>query len=880
MAQLNINFFNPQNPYRFADPVRKYKENDPYHYTVDNIPIKQLEENILWIKDVLENATVDVEDGKDGVYRENFMELKPYLKNEGPQNAIYVNPGRFTARINDAYNLTPLQVISRVLGEDVGDFNEWDVASRVNPVLSGTLEKFKSAVAQNALGMNGLAERSFVSPFTSSTDYIFNYSPINGDVTPFNYTQFNLTLGQEYPNFFTFLWGTTGSLSRSSSTARATSWAGEGEPLEGSQNSVHSISQNARNLFFSDVEFVRRWRGVARTSIVDVPYTLSATVQNFENDDFSYLDENGDNNNSLSSLVNSRIDLLFIYSKPIDQTETYISEFERTDPVSSFGNSPDEESPRRLVRAELGIVRGAGVKMDFGAESKWFFANANGSLGSPQILAHAADQANTDLGFASLNVHGSFPSPDDLMNLSPMLAEWLPKKHIALVGQTILPLAYIVVKKSAVTNGVTILEDSDVIDIRPFFRTAELTYNERAGLAAALPSVSLANPVATESYVDTEVKKVYDAIPALPPVPLFRDQFNVIDASLDTKHLIRIGGETLNSWPGAFGGHYYGRWPLSAMPYVPSIDSGAVVFPQFSSLPVIANGGMDLISRDLDFWKTNPTGDYALRDGVYKLPDSSYNYKRYGSDNVAFFVFTVKDIPALYGPQPDGSEWDITVDCLTPTKVTHFAPVAKNLSGGPMYEFFRATSDTFDLWQSGVTLTDSLVRSPLLRHKDFSYSVPEWYFYNNPGGANPTHLTGGGNGETPQVYTENRSQHGTLLPGFINNIERPGFNGQGLFSDYDFLAVAARQNFNRPPVLTRDSVTQWPSWRRRSTLLHHMDPRGDVIRNSVGVSLRQLYKAPASFYGNRSVDLKFVVMVSNRISIKQFRFTLTNMRVS
>ena len=39
----------------FSQPVRYYKANDPYYYEVDNIPIRQLEENILWVKDQIDS---------------------------------------------------------------------------------------------------------------------------------------------------------------------------------------------------------------------------------------------------------------------------------------------------------------------------------------------------------------------------------------------------------------------------------------------------------------------------------------------------------------------------------------------------------------------------------------------------------------------------------------------------------------------------------------------------------------------------------------------------------------------------------------------------------------------------------------------------------
>ena len=38
---------------KFTDPIRYFKANDPYYWEVDNIPIKQLQENIRYVNDRL-----------------------------------------------------------------------------------------------------------------------------------------------------------------------------------------------------------------------------------------------------------------------------------------------------------------------------------------------------------------------------------------------------------------------------------------------------------------------------------------------------------------------------------------------------------------------------------------------------------------------------------------------------------------------------------------------------------------------------------------------------------------------------------------------------------------------------------------------------------
>ena len=47
MAEINYR----DSQYRFTNPIRIFKANDPVYWEVDNIPLQQLEENILWVKD-------------------------------------------------------------------------------------------------------------------------------------------------------------------------------------------------------------------------------------------------------------------------------------------------------------------------------------------------------------------------------------------------------------------------------------------------------------------------------------------------------------------------------------------------------------------------------------------------------------------------------------------------------------------------------------------------------------------------------------------------------------------------------------------------------------------------------------------------------------
>lgn len=442
--------------YKFTSPVRKFKANDPYYYEVDNIPLGQLEENILWLKDQLQNSSQ-----VSGVGRSDLNELRPFA--EGGNNVIVVNPGRYTARINDAYNKSPIQKLSMLSGSSLGSFNQFNNPSGTT-LATSVLTKIKSSTAANALNLNGLIERItqwtvFNEDFPGNTAYENNLpiiNPIAGKWPLLNNSDFYTAIAQAYA----------------------------------SASELQRMSN----------EFIKQFRGVARTAIVDVPAELKIAVPKFDENDFFYYDTAGVKQAISGSQV--RIDLVFVYSKPIDASSAAIQKW-------SGGQ------PTNITSPVLGIVKGAGIGYKVNAGSVPSpVGPALDANGNTQILAATGDQALTTNGFQGLNIHGSFPSPDDLMNLAPVISEKLSENDPQLIGQSILPIAYVVVRKTAATNAIgnVVLTDSDVIDIRPFFRTAELTYNERAGIAAAMPSLSLANPVVTKYELEREANRLYSYI--------------------------------------------------------------------------------------------------------------------------------------------------------------------------------------------------------------------------------------------------------------------------------------------------------------------------------------------------------------------------------
>lgn len=457
--------------YTFTEPVRKFKANDPYYFEVDNIPVGQLEENCLWLKDQIDSIQDPV------VSRDTFNELQPYVN--GSDNIVRVKPGRFSARINDVSNKAQLQALKNettILGG-----NKWTVKTFINT------QQYNSILAQlisttSSLEFNGLEMRR-LNFADGAGGLVFTPGSI-GFPGPFNFTA---------PIF------------------------------AAAAQDVIKIG-----LSWAATDFVKAFRSPGRTAIVDVASELTIPIEKWDNEDFFYYVDN------VKTLINAsvRIDLLVILAHPVDTSSTRVY-------------SPDfPHNITTITEPRLAIVKGAGVgvsKSNIGLVN--FVALKDGTSVASQtdaldfypvypynILPNVADQNNASLGFKGLNIKGTFPSPDDLLNVSPLLSNNGSKTSLGiassgvndfhLAGQSVLPLAYIVVKNSTpVSNGIPVLQTTNLVDIRPFFRTTELSYNERAGIIAAVPQLSLANPVATRKNLDDVAKTLQSLTNVATTVP-------------------------------------------------------------------------------------------------------------------------------------------------------------------------------------------------------------------------------------------------------------------------------------------------------------------------------------------------------------------------
>lgn len=607
----------------FTDPIRYFKENDPYYWEVDNIPLKQLQENCMWLKDQIASNPA-----ADGIDRNELNELRPY--SEGTTNIVKVKPGRFIARINDAYNKDPLQKLSMVTGDAVAAFESFNNVSGL-ALAESILSRFMSTTTAQALSLNGLIER------------VLTWPSLDGE--PFGSTEIS-------NGFPTLTAGTS-----------PTRW-----PLLSNFPFVPTLVQAygaAFELPRLSAEFIKQFRGVARTAVVDVPEELTIQIPNFNPNDFFTMTEAG--TKAILPNASVRIDLLFVYSKPVDVSSTTLQKWSGGSPIT-------------ITKPILGLVRGAGVgitrpgytgpgdtvpgaggTLDPGG---YRTSPAIDSAGNTQILADYKDSSIATNGFqaTSVNIHGSFPSPDDLMNIAPVISEKLLENDAQLIGQTILPLAYIVVRKNASVNslGNVIISDSDILDIRPFFRTAELAYNERAGIAAAVPAPSLANPVITQfnldteasklkSYIDSEVNRLTGLIPVDTGGGTDNTGGGTGGTSLITSPCRTVAGGTI------WGGLNFG--PEGAINAQLEAQSAPVIYNQ-DTVPSLPDWDL------AEWWNFYPpNGENALARGTRRADYLNYSTPSY-SDGAPVYTWVKKRININRANVPWMQEYDVKVNFL------------------------------------------------------------------------------------------------------------------------------------------------------------------------------------------------------------------------
>jgi hypothetical protein len=500
--------------YSFTQPIRYYKANDPYYYEVDNIPLRQLEENVLYLKEQITGTGDGDDDGGDsggGFLTENSELDVTNIKQLRPRfqagRTVRVNAGKFNARVNDAYNITnPLYQLVRSSLDGQGES-----AAGAEPIvipnfsidwsstdISDVWQSFIDGTSDTAFNMNGL-----------ETAYTFHQTPgsLGGQWMTVTAADMGITTGEGSENFPHY---------GNADAATTSRWPFQ---TQGPLTPPMLLSEfgYANDYRFSKLQdihlaFVNVWRSVFRTAVVDFPQS-SIEVPSWNDDDFYYYDSNG--TKVQIDYAQQRIDLLFAYAMPIDVSATTVNDY-----TSGFSDPATGLTPKTITAPQLGILRGAGVGVQMNDDDTRIFTREGegdpGEAGSKRILANINDASSTgQYGITDRDgntIHGSFPSPDDLLNQAANLAvsSSADPTQLQLIGQSVLPIAYIVVKK-----GQQQLTDADIIDIRPFLRTAELGYNERAGIGAANPPLSFSNPAVGAYQLKDVVEKTYQKIDSL-----------------------------------------------------------------------------------------------------------------------------------------------------------------------------------------------------------------------------------------------------------------------------------------------------------------------------------------------------------------------------
>lgn len=251
---------------------------------------------------------------------------------------------------------------------------------------------------------------------------------------------------------------------------------------------------------------------VGRTAVFNFPGgTIS--IDGFSNGDFQSV-----TTETMTFAPAGRIDLVGITTVNGAQDDPFIP-----------GNADDLNVAIGNGQARLAVVKGAGL---IGTnEDREIGVVANGryhTVGAPQdeinLVAKAPDGTLTDDPKV-----GTYPLPDDVVNVcfsrndiresmeGGALIDWAQRNRNA---SFFLPIAYVFVNDTYTVNNP--IPENWLYDIRPLFRTAELTLSERQALAASV-NPSVANPVVTASYQETRLLEDVNKTEGLEPL---QDQLN------------------------------------------------------------------------------------------------------------------------------------------------------------------------------------------------------------------------------------------------------------------------------------------------------------------------------------------------------------------
>ena len=566
--------------YKFTQPVRYFKANDPYYYEVDNLPVRQLEENILWLKDQYSTFLgTDATGSNLGFLRAGDDIDWEWIKQFRPKwqagRTIKVQAGRYIGRVNDAYKkeATALAYVNTI-GATAG-------ADQLVPALrTGPNTQLNEEIWQNfSSDIGTLSTPIAVRGVNCGLETMFTFH-----ISRPLYSSYSSATTSPFGDP---IYGDTGT--ESTDKTWPAMWHDNFRAYSTGPWSVFDINDFS-NLSKRHMQLVRKWKGVFRTAVMDF-LGEDIDIAPFDSLDFFIENPVAPFNKTPIANATQRLDLVVVYGHPVDSSSTAIAgEYPGTNSVAPGGQGAGATGttgvstvpPRTITSPRLGVIRGAGVGLmnatngvptdpAAGLQTDIDIDSHTTAPGTQKILANPNAEggaSNTGITLADGSVvNGSFPSPDDLGNLAPNLAYDLLDNNTQLVGQCVLPICYVLVEEN-----VTALSQANIIDIRPFLRGAELTYNERAGVAAAEPALSLGNPAVG--------------------IAQLQNAYNTLDA--------KIGAQPVGGTTAVTGGPVGGVHPAST--------GGTAPRMQYINLPVGTNA------------RYNTPGDY------WSLPGRGYQY--------------------------------------------------------------------------------------------------------------------------------------------------------------------------------------------------------------------------------------------------------------
>jgi hypothetical protein len=238
--------------------------------------------------------------------------------------------------------------------------------------------------------------------------------------------------------------------------------------------------------------FVRNTQGMARTAVVEFYKNSDSTNKFISIPSFNAKDFND------SSPPSERLDLVYIKgSKPLDCD-------------GDIPSTSDDYQQDHIPAASIGIIKGAYFRTDAAGG-----IHTNGTRFTDAVSrlnGRITGMSNADLPLnTNLVGFGSVPMPDDLINqtwhrnyyekAAEVSDHVLATTQVEREAAFAIPIAYVRVRSNYIEGQP--ISNEDIIDIRPWLRTAELAYCERAAVAASVGPTG-ENPFVTQTHLLTK----------------------------------------------------------------------------------------------------------------------------------------------------------------------------------------------------------------------------------------------------------------------------------------------------------------------------------------------------------------------------------------